>query len=287
MSNAARPEAPDAVCCFCQATALPADPSVRLVPVSLRYRAFAHGPCLRAHRALPCTWCVAAPWSVGAKVVATVPWEGSQQEFPAEVIAIETVEPSGKAATANSTGSSGSAVTSSISGDGKSSALTAAEDGTREAGEVFVTLSFANSAKLADVAKAYPDSASLQAPLPVVKGNAAATAQVQGIALYERGLAHAFGLSDGGGVPSGNSRDRNKAVELWKAAAAKGHPVASVCVRVPKACVAPQCLFHQSPHVAAWWRLLPDTVLRDALDARPEEVHHYCPHIHSHYMRHV
>jgi len=262
-------EAPVAVCCFCHASSLPADPSVRLVPVSLRYRAFAHGPCLSAHRALPCSWCTAAPWSVGAKVLASVPWEGNQQNFPAEVIAVETVEPPNMAAKASKAFARDSAVTSASS-DGKGSSLTPEEGSAKEETEVFLTLSFANSAKLADVAASYPDMASLQAPLPVVKGNAAATAQVQGIALYERGLAYAFGLS--GGLPHENNRDRNKAVELWKAAAARGHPIASMCVRVPKACVAPQCLFHQSPHVEAWWRLLPDTVIRDALDVRPEEV---------------
>jgi len=76
---------PTIVCCLCGDRTLAADASVRLLPVSLRHRAFAHAPCIAAYCARPCVWC-AEPRGPGEPVLARgLEWEGVARDFTAEV----------------------------------------------------------------------------------------------------------------------------------------------------------------------------------------------------------
>jgi len=231
---------PLVTCIFCEKRQLEEDPATRLVPLSLRHRAFAHGPCTRKYCQRECEWCVVAPVAIGQRVLGVgLLWQGRPHTFPAEVVGEDA-------------------------GAGTCTLCFA------DAAELQRVGSNPDWQSLAQRAEAQSNLQPRRAAAGRGPAGAAATQPaalpVDAAALYDYGLLLAFGLC---GLP----RDRPKAVELWRLAADLGHPSAVLGIAVPRIThVRGLCAFHGSPEVKAWWRLLPPRILVSSLDVRPEEV---------------
>lgn len=242
------------LCAFCEKSSLDEDSSIRLVPLSLRHRAFAHGPCTRKYCQLPCEWCAMAPVDVGQRVVGTrLLWQGQYQDFPAEVV--------GK--------------------DAASGTMTLCFADVAELERVSSNPDWQNLIRCSEdiQTKSRPSTKSSSAGAAGAsassRGAAGAGATRAGAAgsvqklvdpaatLYDHGLMLAYGLK---GLPV----DKPKAVMLWRLASEKGHPSASLGVAVPACQVQAVCAFHCSPEVKDWWRILPPRFLVSSLDVRPE-----------------